>query len=158
MAEQYKRKPNSKCLICGNLIYRRPSEIEKTKGRIFCSSSCYGISCRKEIACSGCGKLILAGLNKKTCSRSCSNRSREGVYYKEGQLKDKVVTLRRLKIRLLELKGKKCERCGYGKSEILQVHHKNKKHNDNNLENLELICPSCHYEEHYLRSSNILKK
>jgi RNA-directed DNA polymerase len=72
------------------------------------------------------------------------------VQYKSNQPRNKAVTLRRLKISLLESRGQKCERCNYNKSEILQVHHKNRDRRNNNLENLELICPNCHYEEHYL--------
>lgn len=151
MAELYKRKPNTHCQICKVSIYRRPSEIEKNSGRVFCTAKCYGISCRNEIPCLVCGKLILAGLNKKTCSRSCSNKNRVGVHYKINSPRDKVVTLRSLKIRLLKTRGEKCERCNYSKSGILQVHHKNRNRNDNNLKNLELICPNCHYEEHYLQ-------
>jgi predicted nucleic acid-binding Zn ribbon protein len=148
--EQYKRKPNIECLVCKKYIYRRPSEITENKSRVFCSAKCYGISCRKETFCVICGKSILAGLNKKTCSRLCANKNRVGVQYKSNQPRNKVVTLRRLKISLLESRGQKCERCSYNKSKILQVHHKNRDRRNNNLENLELICPNCHYEEHYL--------
>ena len=150
MVEQYKRKSNTKCFVCKKPIYRRPSEIEKTKGHVFCSASCYGISCRKETPCIVCGKQILSGFNKKTCSRSCSNKNRVGINYKIGRPMDKLVSLRSLKLRLLGIRGKKCERCTYNKGEVLQVHHKNRNRNDNSLENLELICPNCHYEEHYL--------
>ena len=71
--------------------------------------------------------------------------------YKTGRLRDKVFTARAIKIRLLKDRGSKCERCSYNKNEILQVHHKNRNKNDNSLENLELICPNCNYEEHYLQ-------
>lgn len=157
VAEQYTRKSNSSCLICKTLIYRRPAEIEKSNGRVFCSASCYGLHCRKEIPCSNCGKLILSGLNKKTCSRICANQQRTGSRYKVNRLKDKATTLRRLKIKLFNERGEKCERCNYKKREVLQVHHKNKNHTDNRISNLELICPNCHYEEHYLRNTPLFK-
>lgn len=150
MTEQYKRKPNTKCLICEKAIYKRPSQVEKNNGNIFCSVKCSGIFCRKEIPCIVCGKLILAGLNKKTCSRGCSNKNRVGIVYKTGRLKDKVITARAIKIRLISTKGGLCERCGYDKIPILQVHHRNRNRKDNSLKNLELICPNCHYEEHLL--------
>jgi hypothetical protein len=153
VAEQYKRNSNTSCLICGKKIYRRPAEIEKSTGRVFCSISCYGKSCRKEIPCLVCGKLILAGFNKKTCSRICANKHRKGIKYKLNRPKDKVKTQRLIKTRLLQIKGNKCERCGFDKYQILQVHHKDKNRNNNNLDNLEIICPNCHFEEHYLEKS-----
>jgi hypothetical protein len=157
MAEQYKRNPNTKCMVCSKPIYRRPKEIERNKGCIFCSMVCYGISCRKEIPCNICGKLILSSLNKKTCSRSCANKQRAGIQYKINSPRDKVKSQRALKIRLLEIRDRKCERCNYSKYEILQVHHKDRNRKNNSFDNLEIICPNCHYEEHYLEKiSNTL--
>lgn len=150
MTEQYIRKPNTTCLLCNKQIYRRPSEIKDRDGRVFCSAACYGLSCRKETPCIICGKGILAGLNKKTCSRSCSNKHRVSQNYIQNKPIDKVMTLRRIKLRLLKIRGEKCERCDYNKIKVLQVHHANKNRADNRLSNLELICPNCHYEEHYL--------
>lgn len=153
MAERYKRNPNTCCIICKKEIYRRPSEIKANNGRVFCSSVCYGISLRREIPCLVCEKLILAGFNKKTCSRSCANKHRAGIKYKIGRPRDKARTFRVLKLMLMEKKGKNCERCNYNKYEILQVHHKNRKKTDNRIKNLEILCPNCHYEEHFLEKS-----
>ena len=58
-----------------------------------------------------------------------------------------------IKLRLLEQRGKCCERCGFTKFQILQVHHKDRNRKNNDFQNLELICPNCHYEEHYLEKS-----
>jgi hypothetical protein len=85
----------------------------------------------------------LASLHKKTCTRNCANAHRTGIKYKLGRpLKDKVKAQR-----------KKCERCEYDKYEILQIHHKDRNRNNNDLSNLQLICPNCHYEEHLLEKS-----
>ncbi len=157
MAEPYIRNPNTKCFICEKPVYRRPSELEKTDGRAFCSQACFGIHCRNEMPCAVCGKLILAGLHKITCSRSCSNTYRTGIKYKIGRPRDKAKTFRVFKIRLMEERGAKCERCGYKKYEILHVHHKNRNRMDNRSENLEIICPNCHYEEHHLEKSWLRK-
>lgn len=159
MAEKHKRNPNTKCIICHRPIYKRPFEIQKNNGRVFCSIICYGISCRKEKPCIICGKSILSSANKKTCSRSCANKHREGIKYKINRPRDKVKSYQALKIRLLKIKGKVCERCGYKKYEILQIHHKDKNRLNNDINNLELICPNCHFEEHYLERSwlNLLK-
>jgi len=100
----------------------------------------------------------MSKFNKKTCSRSCANIHRKGIKYKIGSPRDKVKSQQALKLRLLGNRGKKCERCDYNKYEVLQVHHKNRNKNDNQLDNLELICPNCHYEEHFLKKSWLRKK
>lgn len=73
--------------------------------------------------------------------------------YTHNRPHDKVKNLRSLKLRLLGVRGEKCERCDYDKREILVVHHKDRNRKNNVLENLELICPNCHGEEHYLENS-----
>lgn len=153
MAERYKRNPNTKCIVCGKAIYKRPFEIKANNGRVYCSPVCYGVSNRIEVPCAVCGKLMLSGLNKKTCSRICSNKHRVGIKYLQNRPKDKVKSYKQLKIRILDIRGKVCERCGYNKKEILQIHHKDRNHGNNDLNNLELICPNCHFEEHLLEKS-----
>ncbi len=100
-----------------------------------------------------CGKLILASANKKTCSRTCANKNRAGIKYKIGSPRDKVKDQRSIKLRLISKRGKKCERCGFAKLEILHIHHKDRNRTHNEMDNLELICPNCHAEEHYLENS-----
>ncbi len=150
MTEQYKRKPNCKCKICNKEIYKRPSQIQLNNGNVFCSNKCYGLSCRNERPCIICGKMILGSLHKKTCSRACSNKNRAGIEYKIRRSLDKIRSQEIIKVRLIEVRGMKCELCGYKKHEILHIHHKDRNRSNNNFENLELICPNCHYEKHYL--------
>lgn len=156
--ERYKRNPNTKCCVCQKNIYRRPFEIEKNRDKVFCGNACYGLSLRKEKPCIVCDAPILSGLNKKTCSRVCANKHRAGIHYKIGRPHDKVVSQRALKIRLVTERGTICERCNYDKTAILQVHHKNRNRDDNSMTNLALICPNCHFEEHYLEKSWLKNK
>ena len=45
--------------------------------------------------------------------------------------------------------GEKCQLCGYDRHPgILQVHHKDKDRNNNQIENLLVCCPNCHAEQH----------
>jgi hypothetical protein len=148
-----RRKPNSSCSVCSKQIYRRPIELQRTGGKAYCSRVCFGFSCRREVECVVCKTKILAGLHKKTCTRACANKLRTGIRYHTGRPRDKVKDQRAIKLRLIEKRGSVCERCGYSKVEILHVHHRDRDRKNNDLQNLELICPNCHFEEHYLEKS-----
>ncbi len=149
--KKYARNPNTKCSVCLKLIYRRPKELQESQDR-YCSRVCYGLSNRKEHPCVICGTSILASDHKKTCSRSCANKHRTGIRYKIGRPNDKVVSQQALKKRLSGKRGYVCERCNYNIFLILQVHHKDRNRDNNKLNNLELLCPNCHAEEHYLKN------
>lgn len=64
--------------------------------------------------------------------------------------KDSSYNRTKLKERLFKegIKEYKCECCGIsewnGKYLSLQLHHINGNHNDNRLENLQILCPNCH--------------
>lgn len=147
------RNPNTKCIVCNESIYRRPFEITENKGHVFCSTTCYARFSTKEHPCLVCGTLIKASLNKKTCSRTCANIHRTGIKYTLSRPHDKVVDQRMIKLRLLKARGRACEICGYSKVEILHTHHMDRNRQNNDLSNLKLLCPNCHYEEHYLKKS-----
>ena len=55
-----------------------------------------------------------------------------------------------LKLKLIRdgIKEEKCEICGIsswqGEKLPLELHHKDGDHYNNNLENLQILCPNCH--------------
>lgn len=155
MTELYTRNPNTYCKICGKRVYKRPSQIILNRGNIFCSNICYGKFCRKEKPCAICGKMILSSLHRKTCSRTCSNKNRAGIKYGMRRPNDKVRAQEIIKKRLIEMRGMKCELCGYHKYEILHIHHKDRNRLNNSFDNLELVCPNCHYEKHYVEKTKL---
>jgi 5-methylcytosine-specific restriction endonuclease McrA len=63
------------------------------------------------------------------------------------------------RITALSVRQKKCEKCGYDKyPEILVVHHKDRNRKNGAKENLELLCPNCHEEEHLLNNDGRFKR
>lgn len=151
--EKYIRHPNTKCVSCGKEIYKRLCEITKNNGNVFCSVVCHAKFRTRPLTCVICGNEYSRHFHRKTCSRACANKNRTGTKYKLNRPKDKVVYMDGLKVRLLIERGSKCERCGFSKTEILIVHHKDRDRMHNDLSNLELICPNCHAEEHYMEKS-----
>ncbi len=147
------RKPNTTCIMCNTPIYKRPCEMEKNKGNVFCSVACFDKKRSKGIPCIVCSKLVLRKFHKKTCSRACSNINRTGTKYKMNRPKDKVVYMDGLKMRLLIERGDTCQRCSFSNTELLIIHHVDRDRTHNDLTNLELICPNCHAAEHYLGKS-----
>lgn len=44
-----------------------------------------------------------------------------------------------------------CNKCNYDKIiNILEVHHIDCDRNNNKINNLRILCPTCHMEEHYI--------
>ena len=80
----------------------------------------------------------------------------------EAYLKNEVkITSHKLRLRLLE-EGyfeNKCCCCGLtewlGQPIPLELHHKDGNKNNNNLSNLELRCPNCHYFTETYKSKNV---
>ena len=84
-----------------------------------------------------------------------ANQGQKGSYRPTSTLEDvfsgKVsIKSGTLRIRLIQegYKENKCEECGInewnGKMLVLELDHKNGNHNDNHLENLQILCPNCH--------------
>lgn len=74
------------------------------------------------------------------------------------------ITSGKLRIKLLTegLKENKCEICGItkwlGKPIVCQLHHIDGNNQNNNLENLQILCPNCHSQtENYCGSANVNK-
>lgn len=74
------------------------------------------------------------------------------------------ITSGKLRIKLLAegLKENKCEICGItkwlGKPIVCQLHHIDGNNQNNNLENLQILCPNCHSQtENYCGSANVNK-
>ena len=89
-----------------------------------------------------------AGQQNKKGQQKGPNKYRDSSYYlvKNGP----AITSHKLKLKLIKdgIKKAVCERCGAsywnGKKLPLELHHKDGDHYNNELDNLEILCPNCH--------------
>lgn len=113
--------PNLTCDYCGTNFYRNPSKLRNSKhGFKFCNRKC------KELAQSDEQFKIMAPDHYHTANGKYDYRKRA-----------------------LKLYGCQCALCQYDDFEdVLHVHHIDKNRNNNVVENLIVLCPTCHVEVH----------
>ena len=140
------------CDNCGKEFNKKPSHIAKTVGdKHYCSIACSskGKTNGKECACATCGKAVWKtkkAMDKSQsgdvfCSHSCaakkSNMSRSDYKWAYRSL-----ALRKL--------PNVCAICGYSEvPEVLHVHHIDRDRQNNDISNLQILCPTCHYVDHF---------
>lgn len=141
------------CIQCGKEFHRPLRFIENAK---YCSRDCFYKSRETIITlnCSTCGKEFdrrPSALKNAThgyyfCSRKCKEiaQSVDG-HIKEispSHYKDGRSVYRKRAFNKFE---KKCSRCGYEDDErMLDIHHRDNNHDNNNIDNLQVVCVWCH--------------
>lgn len=138
------------CDYCKKEFNKKPSQIKMYKTH-YCSNDCYNKNKVKSVKvyCSTCNQEIIkmpSDIKKsKTgdlfCSHSCSAK-------KTNITRSLYKSAYRSKA-FRELPNH-CEICGYNKLiNILQVHHKDRDRTNNDINNLQILCPTCHHENHF---------
>lgn len=105
--------------------------------------------------CLNCGKEFKGSNKRKFCSNKCSSEYRkenmieqwlEGKYY----FNPNYTLPKSIREFLFEKTNYKCELCGFEgynvktNLTILQIHHKDGDSNNNDISNLQILCPNCH--------------
>jgi hypothetical protein len=136
-------------------VYRRPK---------FCSRICASRSrkgkgvfsggiappSRTTFSCKNCGATVerrtSVAKKQKFCTMHCWHE-----YVKKTSRAKRYLVPRNQRKEIIRLRGEKCSKCGYNKiSQILELHHKDRNPRNGDPGNLELLCPNCHEEEHFL--------
>lgn len=154
------------CNLC-NKEYEAESRYLKRGQGVYCSRQCAGAAPKPRIHNS---ILVECGLCNKQFSRQVSKtKSKSGINFCSRKCKDKAqsfsggivaiqpdhygsnpdgVDYRSLAFQYFVLQ---CKECGWNEiPEVLEVNHIDCDRKNNNLSNLEILCPTCHAKFHYL--------
>ncbi len=160
-----------KCEWCICLFDAPAKEVKRGNGR-FCSLSCSARSNARKVSdakqlnvtCAYCGEGFYKAPSKMKKSKSglffCCRRHKDLANRLDG-LKEihpphfgtgtGITTYRQV---ALSHYGSKCNRCGYIEHiGVLQVHHQDRNRTNNDLSNLEVLCPTCHEVHHLLEGT-----
>lgn len=152
------------CNYCQQEYQAEPRYLNRGQG-IFCSRSCstrHKNSLLPDLelnaACAYCNTMFHKPKSKKHNSRSglyfCC-REHKDLAQRIGGIKEiqpphygETLRYRPLALRTLP---KQCVRCGWDKiPEILEVNHIDCDRSNNDITNLEILCPTCHREYHFV--------
>lgn len=140
-------KYTKQCCVCGKDFDTVPSSSKQHT----CSRECYAEKRRlsRIKLCKNCGSEFDGKKGRVTCSRQCSAEYRWKGHVSTSHLWSKVITREQMK---------SCNRCGYNKHpEILERHHIDRDRSNNSEDNLEILCPNCHAEDHLIKRDGRFK-
>lgn len=154
------------CLECNINFQSKISENRK-----FCSQSCsasfnnkkrikdeYNLNTKKRIRISKLGKQIgiciccdkeIHKNNGNDVRKYCSSKCQQS-YQREIKVNNNTASSRTLKLYLIEKHGNSCMECGWNKvnpttgNVPIELEHIDGNSENNNLDNLKLLCPNCH--------------
>ena len=96
-----------------------------------------------ELKCDYCGKIFkrrksdIKDTTYHYCSITCGNRHKANLLVTENS--------KNYRLKAFQKYPHKCACCGYDEDErILEVHHIDSDRNNNDIENLMILCPNCH--------------
>lgn len=139
------------CSCCNKVINKKPSHIKKYKN-LYCSKECRGIGWSKTVTvdCACCGismnrkphEVTASKTGRLFCSKSCSAKVSNADRGGYGVTQYRVQAFKEL--------PHECDICSYSKVPgVLQVHHKDRDRSNNDITNLQILCPTCHAVDHY---------
>ncbi len=142
------------CHQCSNVYY------SKCVNSKFCTYACSVLNKTREkitVTCDQCtntylkSKRLASKSIKHFCSNDCKktyykiNSKERGIYHGHNG-KSALSSYRKL---AFDNFPHECYHCKYNKyPNVLQVHHLDENRENNNLENLRIVCPTCHSELH----------
>jgi hypothetical protein len=150
--------PNVTCHKCGNEFYKKPYLL-KRHDKHFCKRKCQIAFIREsnpriKLACTHCGdpierrrsELRKSYNNIYFCDNTCKNRHLNSIRWEDLENTTSHAHKREL---VMARHNSKCIACGYGEDlRMIDVHHMDGNHQNNDLSNLYPACVWCHTRHH----------
>jgi len=131
VAHRDRDKPlyNAVCSLCTTPFYRATSKLQRPQsGKVFCSRACKDLAQKAE---------NLTDFNPLPYTNGSTSYRRRALDYYDNQ----------------------CSLCGYKKyPQVLHVHHIDGDRANSNIENLIILCPTCHTEKHFENKTSSWRK
>lgn len=133
--------------VAGNVLYIGKSANANSH---HCPNCGFHKKTKIEKKCAYCGKIIYrypSDIEKNIsgyfyCSRECGNKHKNKIREENGEWDNSISSYRS---RALKVYEHKCLCCGWNEDpRILEVHHIDENRNNNRLDNLCILCPTCH--------------
>lgn len=142
------------CIRCGNRILRH--------GKKFCNQTCSAIynnilrgTTNPPKKCIGCNNPLNSRRAQKYCSTRCQKAHQKQTNLNDPNYKWSSATRKKW---LIELYGVKCSKCGLtewnGQLIPIELEHIDGNSNNNNEENVCLLCPNCHAQTPTYKARN----
>jgi len=145
---------NVVCAFCGKSFHKKPSQVKRSKNH-YCCREHLDLSLARDVPigrCDQCGKEIRLVARKRRNSKSglyfCGVQCRNEYVAKHSRWSKDPISHRK-RTEFLRKSGKNCFHCGYDKDlRMLDVHHIDENHRNNEWSNLSLLCVWCHAKHH----------
>lgn len=148
------------CETCGKEFFAEKRYIKRGHAK-FCSLKCSSSRSRQpkksNVTCAFCNKDFYLRPSKVSLSKSglhfCSRKHKDAAQRIGGieaiQPNHYGKGINNYRKRALAHYPNQCNRCGYDKFiQALVIHHIDHDRENNDISNLEVLCPTCHWEHH----------
>jgi hypothetical protein len=154
-------KIKCECYNCGKEVHKRKEHFEGAE-KHFCNWKCYKEYLQRnaillKTECNFCGKDIIRNRREQRRSRTglffCCNLCKNRFLAKNRRWRADSTYGHRHRTRfLLEIANNACQNCNYNEYiKMLETHHYDHDHQNNNYENLRILCVWCHAKHHRLK-------
>lgn len=147
---------NTKCSQCGCGLNKKKCHLTRYKN-FFCNRKCHAEFNRKDHInngnCDNCKCNIIINNKKRRNSKTglffCGNQCKNEYIAKNKRWSVSTDCHRKRRPKIIKAANSSCQNCGYNKNvKMLDIHHNDGNHQNNDWDNLRCVCSWCHQKHH----------